>query len=348
MSAPRQPSPLAVGLEIPCPILESLRDTSSKVTPMDPIHEDSAEPEDDPCLPCLQAHASAVEKEANTASSEQSKAISEYVSKMREAIQKQGERLQHEEVQKAQTEESKEETPSEKLDFHIKVMGTKKKRTSLFLGAKVQGKDLLSSIKSKRVSFILPAKSASRTEVSGKEPHASKRISMPLLTNKGKERTSTIKSQGKGVSVLFPPVRSKLTKVPKQKEPRPKIKSRDSPAAPASPVRSRSEKKDQPSPISNPFIQDDEEEVDESEEIALLSAKTSPSSSTHSFDASHLYTPMVSRHEYEYRLQKSRLRKTVDLSRQAVSRATGSVRYHAGSVLSMRRRRKRNGWSKIE
>src|SRR5690242_9802908 len=100
MSAPRQSSPLADGLEMPCPILQSLSDTSdcdaqldaaTPVSKMDPIQKESLEPEDEPCQPCSGPGSPEKPLKSQNPPFEHSEAVSDYMLKIREAIRKQGE-----------------------------------------------------------------------------------------------------------------------------------------------------------------------------------------------------------------------------------------------------------------
>jgi hypothetical protein len=354
MSAPRQSSPLAADLEVPCPILQSLTDTSvtntqsaasDKMSKLTPIQEESQEPEDETCQPCSQALLPEIEEQAHYPDSGQSETISKYVLVMREAIKKQGERLRQEETQKAEQEDSPAESARERLDFHIKVV-QRKRPTPLLLTAKVHGKDIFSGLKSKarRVTFILPKKATEQDPKAEVQSQTSKRFSLSFLANKAKAPVASARSTGKALSALFPPVRSKLRK---QSEKRPKIKSKN--GGPSSPSLAEpcGDKRERIASPGEAYV--DEEEVDENEEVALLSLRSSLSASTDSFEAAHFYTPMIpsrSRRGYEYRLEESRFRKSINFSREAASRGGSRLKVHARNVLGTRRRS--SGWSRLE
>ncbi|EXJ57296.1 hypothetical protein A1O7_07643 [Cladophialophora yegresii CBS 114405] len=311
-----------------------------------PIQEEPHEPEDDPCQPCSQAQRLDIVEQSHYPNSGESEAISRYVFAMRTAIKKQGERLQQEEAREAGQEGSPAEKESEKPDFHIKA-SQKTKPPPLLLTTEVHGKDILAGLRSKarRVTFILPKKSAekgSKSEVQLQEP---KRVSsLSLLARHAKARFAAIGSTGKPVSVLFPPVRSKLRK---QSERRPKIKSNHGAAsAPSLAEKCTNGEEGLASPDE---AYADDEEVDEHEEVALLSLRSSSSSSRNSFEAFHFYTPMFtsrSRCDYEYRLEESRFRKSIGFSRDSVSRGVSSLKHHTKNVLWTRRRG--GGWSRLK
>ncbi|KAJ9610227.1 hypothetical protein H2200_005004 [Cladophialophora chaetospira] len=317
----------------------SLTNTSTKLSRMDSIIEESWEPEDDSCQPCLEQPDSAIEEEQ----AEPTPAIAEYVAKMREGIKKQGERLRQEVEKDERAEDDSSTKETEKIDFHIKVAG-KSRPAPLLLEAKVHGKDLLAGLKSKarHVTFTHaeePADTATRSKLHSPPP---KRWSLWALAHKGKKRVFSVKSRGKRISILFPLTRSKQTQ---QSESRPKIKSNNSAPLTPSTVEDTVKTPQSADSTGTPV----EANADDGEEVALLSVRSPAPSSIQSFNASHFYTPMVpsrTRRDYEDRLDKSRFRKSVDLSKEALSRSAGSVKYHAGNVLSVHRRR--GGWSKLE
>ncbi|OCT46980.1 hypothetical protein CLCR_02519 [Cladophialophora carrionii] len=354
MSAPRESSPLAAGLEVPCPILQSLPNTSvtntqsaatTKVSKMTPIQEEPHEPDDEPCQPCSQAQPVDIVEQSHYPASGQSEAISKYVFIMREAIKKQGERLHKEETREAEQEGTPAETEGEKLDFHIKV-SRKKKPASLLLTAKVHGKDILCGLKSKvrRVTFIFPKKSEEKGPRSELKPQTSKRLSLSFLASEAKARIASILPTRKPISVMFPPVRSKLRK---QSERRPKHESSDGALSASSLAEKCTNKEERLATPDQAYA--DEQDIDEHEEVALLSLRSSTSSSTNSFEASHFYTPMIpsrSRCDYEYRLEESRFRKTIGFARDALSRGMSGPQLHTKNVPWTRRRN--GGWSRLE
>ena len=330
MSAPRQSSPLAAGLEIPCPILESLSDTSEVISqPAAPVkiavfREEFPEPEDNPCQPCSETSRTDIKEDSVHPCSDGSEVISAYVAKMREGIKKQGERLRQEEVRENSVEGSISNKENEQVDFHIKVV-PKKKPAPLLLNAKMKRDELLSSIKSTahKVSFLLPKKTRS--------PKASEGI-------------ASIRSQSKRILVVFPESPSTPHKLDGQ---RPKIKSRYARPATPAPVNRYVDKKQSKAAMSDRESED--EEIEEGEDIALLSANSSASSPRHSSEASHFYTPTMpsqSQHQHEYRQKKAQFRKSVDLSRKAVSRSLSSLSSRLRSIVSLQR--KRGGWSRLD
>ncbi|KIW65906.1 hypothetical protein PV04_08121 [Phialophora macrospora] len=355
MSAPKQSSPLAAGLEVPCPILQSLTDTSvtraqsatsARVSKMTPIQEEPQEPDDDPCQQCSQALPPDIEEQSLYPDSGESEMILRYVLVMRDAIKTQGERLQQEEAQKAGQEDSPAESEgeSEKLDFHINVQ--KKRPATLLPTAKAHGKDMFSGLKSRarRVTLILPKKKAEQGPKADVRSQISKRFSLSFLANKTKVQAASVASTEKSLSVLFPPVRSKLRKRNKEGL---KIKSKYS--APSTPSLAK-EHADNKERVAFPTEADvDEEEVDETEEVALLLLRSPMASSIDSFQAPHFYTPMVSyrsRHGNEYRLEASRFRKSIDLAREAASGVGSRLKFHARNV--PRTRPRGNGWSRLQ
>lgn len=299
MNAPRKSSPLAVGLEIPCPVLQSLTDTSHpqtkspalpKVSRMEPIHEENIEPEEDRCQPCSQASGT-IEEHSHQPQDEKSEATLDYIAIIREGIRRQGERLQQEEAEKQDLSSSE----SEKVDFHIKVV--KKRPAPLHLGSK--SKSRFSSIKSN-----------------------------------AKHRFFWIRFPKAKALTMIPSSRSKSGQ---KIEARPKIKSTNRASLCSSPAKEREDIAE----AYNPF-ETSEEFEEEGEETGLLSQRSPTSSPAYSFHAFHFYTPMVqpkSKRTNEYRPKKSRF--------SGFKSAASRFRFHAGNVLSMRRRGWR-GWSRLD
>ncbi|OQV05788.1 hypothetical protein CLAIMM_10461 [Cladophialophora immunda] len=361
MSAPRQSSPLSAGLEASCPILQSLRDTSDiktqgaasdRVSRMDTIQEEeSTEPEDDFCLPCLHAPLAAVEatSEDSTGRIDQVEAIPEYVLKIREAIRLQGQRLQETQLESEQPE--RRESENEKLDFHIKVGGNRR-RTSLLSGARERGRNVVSDIKSRtrRLSTVLPGgtkRDAPVVEVASEEQK--RRSSLPGVERT--ERVSALTSQRRRISAIFSPM---LTKLPEQVREKPKIKSKNGTPKYSS-VGGECTRTKHATMVEEVHAGDgdgddtDDGSDNDSEVVGLLSLKPSVSSRPESFDASHFYTPMVpsgSGGDYEYRLHRSRFKHTFDFSKKLASKSVREVRYNVGNVLNARRRG--GGWSKLK
>ena len=140
MSAPRHSSPLAVDLETPCPILQSLSDVSEIKRPSSSssrkavFREVFPEPENELCTHCSHESQSDVEGEAIDSSSKRAEVISQYVAKMREGIAKQGQRMEQVERKHSSTVEPSTENEHDSLDFHIKIVRKRKPAALLLNG----------------------------------------------------------------------------------------------------------------------------------------------------------------------------------------------------------------------
>src|ERR1700761_5975717 len=98
MSAPRQTSPIAMGLKLPCPILKSLTDTteapplSELSTTSEEMTTPEPEPEDDYCQICPKPSQTDCQGESVRQVSAQPTIITDYVAQIRQGIAKQDER----------------------------------------------------------------------------------------------------------------------------------------------------------------------------------------------------------------------------------------------------------------
>ncbi|EXJ75445.1 uncharacterized protein A1O5_02141 [Cladophialophora psammophila CBS 110553] len=354
MSAPRQSSPLSADLEIPCPILQSLSDksdvkaqgaASDKVSRMDSIQEESPEPEDDPCQPCLHTPLAAGGKiqDDHTIQSGSSEAISEYVLKIREAIKLQGQ------TQNEQPEEHGRE--SEKLDFHIKV-GGKRTPMSLLKRATERGRTVVANINSRvhRVSSVISERTAGNSAHAEVTPKGQKHTS--LLQGLEEKKGVCILKSHQRISVVFSRMR---TKSPEQGQEKPKIKSKNGKSA-CSVGAGESPGTQHVASFEKSYAGDEDDDDDDddnsddgSEAVGLLSDRGSASFRSDSFDARHFYTPMVPsglRRDYEYRLHRSRFRRSITFSRELAVKSVQKVIYYVDNALSARR--KMSGWSRLE
>lgn len=159
---------------------------------MGPIHEESVEPEDDPCQPCSQAPAT-IKEDFSQPQNEKSEAVPDYIEIIREGIMRQGERLRQEEAGKPDLSSSE----SEKVDFHIKV--AKKRPAPLQLESK--SKSRYSNVKSKAkrsISWIrFPKTKASRTFPSSRSKSSRQNEGKPKIksTNQNPAHNSPVKGQ---------------------------------------------------------------------------------------------------------------------------------------------------------
>ncbi|OAP63121.1 hypothetical protein AYL99_02348 [Fonsecaea erecta] len=338
MSAPRHSSPLSADLQLPCPILQSLRDTSDiktqgaasdKVSRMDTIQEESTEPKDGT-------------QDDNT-SQTGSEAIPDYVLKIREAIKLQGQR--HEETQLESEQAEKHAHESEKLDFHNKAI-VKGRRTSLLPGAKERARDVVSEIiksRSKRRSTVLPVPTKGDSAANKVTSEDQKKRASPVLVLGRTECASTVSSRRSRISAIFSPKGSKL---PGQEKGKPKIKSKN--AIPTYNLGDGCTGAEAAS-ATTPSVEEVDETDNDSEVVGLLSLRQSRSSESDGFDASHFYTAMIpsgSGRDYEYRLDRSRFRHAADFSQELASKSVGKVRSNVGKVVHARRRGA--GWSKLK
>ncbi|KIW97753.1 uncharacterized protein Z519_01337 [Cladophialophora bantiana CBS 173.52] len=316
---------------------------------MDSIQEESTEPDEDPWQPCLYTPLAAVEKIQDNCTIQrgQSEAISEYILKIREAVKLQGQRLEEERMQNQQPEECGRE--SEKMDFHIKV-SSKRMPMSLLKRARERGRNMVSDINSRsnRESSVIPERTAGNSAHAEVTPKGQKHTALPRVSE-AKKDVSILKSQQRRISVVFSRMR---TKSPEQGQEKPKIKSKNckstySVAAGESPGMKHAASFEKS--YADDDDGDDDKSDDGSEAVGLLSDRGSASFRSDSFDANHFYTPMVPsglRRDYEYRLHRSRFRRSITFSREVAVKSVRKARNNVGNALSARA--KMSGWSRLE